>query len=140
MLNSGDVIGRYHIQRRLGHGGMGTLFVASDPSIDRLVAIKLLKDGYQDDPELRERFIREARSLARLRHENIITIFDIGEADGVPFIVMEYIVGETVAQVLGDSPSPPLVKRLTMLEEFVRRPGSTRTAPASFTGTSNRRI
>jgi serine/threonine-protein kinase len=97
---------------------MGSLYLARDPGLDRLVAIKLLKDEYQDDPELRERFIREARSVARLRHENIIIVFDIGEADGLPFMAMEYIAGETVAQLLRRSPTPPLTRRLTMAEEL----------------------
>jgi len=111
-------IGKYEVQRRLGAGGMGSLYLARDPGLDRLVAIKLLKDEFQDDPELRERFIREARSVARLRHENIIVVFDIGEADGLPFMAMEYIAGDTVGQVLRRSPTPALTKRLTMVEEL----------------------
>ena len=111
-------IGKYEVQRRLGAGGMGSLYLARDPGLDRLVAIKVLKDEYQDDPELRERFIREARSVARLRHENIIIVFDIGEADGLPFMAMEYIAGETVAQLMRRSPTPPLIKRLMLVESL----------------------
>jgi len=111
-------IGKYEVQRRLGAGGMGSLYLARDPGLERLVAIKVLKDEYHDDAELRERFIREARSVARLRHENIIIVFDIGEADGLPFMAMEYIAGETLAQVLRHTPTLPLPQRLVMVEEL----------------------
>ena len=75
-------IGKYEIQRRLGTGGMGSLYLARDPGLERLVAIKMLKDEFEDDRELRERFTREARSVARLRHRNIIVVYEIGEARG----------------------------------------------------------
>src|SRR5689334_19527390 len=97
---------------------MGYLYLARDPGLDRLVAIKLLKDEYHDDQELRERFIREARSVARLRHENIIIVFDIGESDGRPFMAMEYVAGDTLAQVLRRGSAPPLLKRLIHIEEL----------------------
>jgi serine/threonine-protein kinase len=93
-------IGRYQVVSRLGTGGMGTVFLARDPELDRQLAIKLVKDDLTDDPELRERFSREARSAARLRHPNIITVFDIGDVDGRPFIAMEYIPGESLADVI----------------------------------------
>src|SRR5262245_18847781 len=105
-------IGRYEIQRRLGTGGMGALYLARDPALERLVAIKLLKEDYQDDQELRERFVREARSVARLRHANIVIVHDVGQEDGRPFIAMEYIAGDTLSQVLKRKPVLPLGKRL----------------------------
>jgi serine/threonine protein kinase len=111
-------IGKYEVQRRLGAGGMGSVYLARDPGLERLVAVKQLKDDNPSNPELRERFIREARSVARLRHENIIIVFDIGEADGLPFMAMEYIAGDTVQQVVRRSPTPPLTRRLTMAEEL----------------------
>ena len=111
-------IGRYEIQRRLGVGGMGALYLARDPGLDRLVAIKLLKDDFQDDPELRERFVREARSVARLRHPNIVIVHDVGEDDGRPFMAMEYIAGETLNQVLRRTPSLPVAKRLALVEDL----------------------
>ena len=73
------VIGRYQVVSRLGQGGMGFLYLAWDPMLDRQIAVKLLRD---DNDELRERFAREARSVAKLRHPNIVTIFDVGEQDG----------------------------------------------------------
>ena len=104
MATSPAVIGRYQVVRRLGTGGMGSVYLARDPELDRMVAIKLVKDDLTDDPELRERFSREARSAARLRHPNIITMFDIGEYEGRPFIAMEYIPGQSLSELLHRQP------------------------------------
>jgi serine/threonine-protein kinase len=111
-----DRVGRYEIQRRLGTGGMGSLYLARDPGLDRLVAIKLLREECRDDPELRERFIREARSVARLRHPNIVIVYDVGEDDGRPFMAMEYIAGETLTKILRRTPSVPITERLSLFE------------------------
>src|SRR5690242_2867479 len=100
------VIGRYELQGALGGGGMGVLYLARDPAIDRLVAIKLLRDG-SDSANIRERFAREARSAGRLHHPNIVAIFDVGEHDGEPFIAMEYIQGRTLAGMIrNETPAP----------------------------------
>jgi tetratricopeptide (TPR) repeat protein len=88
-----SLVGRYQIRERLGHGGMGTLYLALDPTIERLVALKILR---VNDVEVRERFLREARLVARLQNPNIITIYDVGSHDGQPFIAMEYVAGDTV--------------------------------------------
>jgi len=90
------VIGRYFVVSRLGQGGMGSLYLAKDPKIGRQVAIKLVRQEF-DSPEARQRFAREAQSAGTLRHPNIVTIFDVDEHDGLPFIAMEYIDGETLA-------------------------------------------
>ena len=92
-----EAIDRYRVRERLGQGGMGALFLALDPAIDRLVAIKVLR---VDNPDIRERFQREARLAARLQHPNIVTVYDVGEHDGQPFIAMEYIPGETLAELI----------------------------------------
>jgi tetratricopeptide (TPR) repeat protein len=97
---------------------MGALYLARDPQLDRLVAIKLLKEDLQDDSELRERFLREARSVARLRHSNIVIVHDVGEDQGRSFMAMEYIAGETLAHVLRRTPTPPLTTRLAMVEDL----------------------
>ena len=76
---------------------MGALYLAWDPMLEREIAIKLLRE---DNDELRERFAREARSVARLRHPHIVMIFDVGEQDGQPFIAMEYIKGHTLADMV----------------------------------------
>jgi tetratricopeptide (TPR) repeat protein len=97
---------------------MGALYLARDPQLDRLVAIKLLKDDLQDNSELRERFLREARSVARLRHSNIVVVHDVGEDEGRSFMAMEYIAGATLADVLLRTPVPPLTARLAMVEDL----------------------
>jgi TonB family protein len=110
-------IGRYQVLEKIGEGGMGSLFLARDPAIDRLVAIKLLRRGL-DTEALRERFSREARAAGRLRHPHIVTIFDVGEHDGDPFIAMEFLPGETVAELVRDGARLSLSRRLKLLEEL----------------------
>src|SRR5262245_45884365 len=109
------LIGRYEIQRAIGTGGMGDLYLARDPMIDRLLAIKLLREGI-NSPELLERFSREARSAGRLHHPNIVTIFDVGEHEGRPFIAMEFVQGETLASIIGQRPPLPLAQKLKWME------------------------
>jgi serine/threonine protein kinase len=97
---------------------MGSIYLARDPQLDRLVVIKLLRDDLQDNAELRERFLREARSVARLRHSNIVTVHDVGEDEGRSFMAMEYVAGDTLAQVLRRTPPLSLTTRLEMVEEL----------------------
>ena len=78
---------------------MGSLYLAKDPKIGRLVAIKLVRQEF-DSPDARQRFAREAQSAGTLRHPNIVTIFDVDEHDGLPFIAMEYIDGETLGEIV----------------------------------------
>jgi serine/threonine protein kinase len=87
---------RYELKDRLGHGGMATVFSARDLKLDRQVAIKLLADNFAGDDEVRRRFSREARLAAKLDHPNIVQVFDVGEDDGRPYIVMEQVDGGTV--------------------------------------------
>jgi eukaryotic-like serine/threonine-protein kinase len=88
---------RYRVERPLGHGGMATVYLARDTELDRPVAVKVLDAA---DEGLRERFVREARLAARLSHPNVVSVFDAGEDDGRPYIVMEHVEGETVAELL----------------------------------------
>jgi len=111
------IVGRYHIERLIAHGGMGSLYLARDPIIDRLVAIKLLREGF-DDAAVRERFAREARSAGRLHHPNIVTVFDVGEHDDRPFIAMEYVAGETLAQLIKRRAIGQLWQKLVILEDI----------------------
>jgi tetratricopeptide (TPR) repeat protein len=106
-------IGRYEVRERIGQGGMGVLYLAFDPAIDRLVAVKLLR---VHDDELQQRFYREARSIGRLQHPNIVTIYDIGEHEGHPFIAMEYIAGETLADVIRRKAPFALTRKLELVE------------------------
>lgn len=108
-------IGRYEIRERLGSGGMGVLYRAVDPALNRPVAVKLLR--FNDD-EMRERFMREARAAAGLDHRNIVTIFDVGEHEGQPFIAMEYIAGETVGDLICRRAPLPLAQRVRLIADL----------------------
>src|SRR4029079_19538240 len=108
-------IGRYQIVRTLGEGGMGAVYLAQDPAIERLVAIKLMRQGF-DASQLRDRFAREARSIGRLHHPNIVTIFDVGEHAGEPFIAMEYVEGQTLGTLIRERPSFPLLRKLRLID------------------------
>ena len=110
-----STISRYEIKEELGQGAMGTLYLALDPMIDRLVAVKLLR---VDTEELRSRFLREARAGGRLQHRNIVTFFDVGVHDDQPFIAMEYIKGETLAEVISRKATLPLGRKLKLIEEL----------------------
>jgi eukaryotic-like serine/threonine-protein kinase len=92
--------GRYRLERPLGHGGMASVYLARDSELDRPVAVKLLAENAAGDDGLRERFVREARLAARLSHPNVVSVFDAGEDDGRPYIVMEHVEGETLADLL----------------------------------------
>ncbi|MDE3173841.1 MAG: serine/threonine protein kinase, partial [Gemmatimonadota bacterium] len=90
--------GRYSIERELGRGGMGVVYLAHEVHLDRPVAIKLLPPERAADPALRERFLREARLAAKLSHPNIIPIHAVDEAGEFVFYVMAYVDGETLAE------------------------------------------
>ncbi|HEX7779705.1 MAG TPA: serine/threonine-protein kinase, partial [Vicinamibacterales bacterium] len=117
MTEPPTVVGRYHVERLIAHGGMGSLYLARDPAIDRLVVIKLLREGF-DDAAARERFAREARAAGRLQHPNIVTIFDVGEHDARPYIAMEYVAGETLAQLIRRRGVGRMWERLAILEDL----------------------
>ena len=111
-------IGRYEIQRPLGKGGMTSLYLAREPELDRLVVIKLFKEEYSDDREFRERFAIEARALVRLQHPNILSVYQIGEHEGHPFLAMEYIDGETLRHRLARTPPLKLATGLKIVEDL----------------------
>jgi Tol biopolymer transport system component len=96
-LIAGARLGCYEILSPLGAGGMGEIYRARDTRLDRTVAIKILTTALAADPQLRERFDREARAISSLNHPHICTLFDVGHQDGVDFLVLEYLEGETVA-------------------------------------------
>ena len=117
MANLPALIHRYEVVDRLGRGGMGELYLARDPLLDRLVAIKVLRTGFEGS-DLRERFAREARSAARLAHINIVTIYDVGEHDGQPYIAMEYVPGETLYQQIQRKVPLALSTKLQYIDEL----------------------
>ncbi len=87
-------IGRYQVLEKLGQGGMGVVYRAFDTLLERVVALKVISTPIEDKPEVRERFIREARAAGQLSHPNIITIHDLGEHEGQPYLAMELLDGE----------------------------------------------
>src|SRR5262245_29596882 len=95
-LASGSRLGPYEIQSALGAGGMGEVYRARDTRLDRTVAIKVLPESLSSDPQFRERFDREARSISQLDHPHICTLYDVGEQAGASFLVMQYLEGETL--------------------------------------------
>ncbi len=102
----GKRLGPYEILSAIGAGGMGEVYRAKDTRLDRIVAIKVLPPHLADSSELRERFEREARTIASLNHPHICTLHDIGHQNGTDFLVMEYLEGETLAQRLLKGPLP----------------------------------
>ncbi len=106
VLESGRRLGNYEILSPIGAGGMGEVYKARDTRFGRTVAIKVLPEAVASDPARRERFEREARAISRLNHPHICTLHDIGEDEGVAYLVMEYIEGETLAERLRKGPLP----------------------------------
>jgi serine/threonine protein kinase len=117
MIEPGHRIDKYEVQRRLGRGGMGLVYLAHDTVLGRLVAIKLFL-GDLDVPDARERFIREARSAARLNHPNIVIVHEFGEFSSQPYIVMEYVVGETLAETIRRKSSASLLEKLQWMDDL----------------------
>ena len=103
---SGQRLGPYEILSSIGAGGMGEVYRARDTRLDQIVAIKVLPPHLADSPELRERFEREARTIASLNHPHICTLYDVGHQNGTNFLVMEYLEGETLAQRIVKGPLP----------------------------------
>ncbi|HET7442155.1 MAG TPA: protein kinase, partial [Terriglobales bacterium] len=99
-LSSGSKLGPYEIESPLGAGGMGEVYRARDTRLERTVAIKVLNSSIACSAELKQRFEREARIISRLNHPHICTLHDVGHQDGTDFLVMEYLVGETLAERL----------------------------------------
>jgi serine/threonine protein kinase len=105
-LIAGTMLGRYEIQSPLGAGGMGEVYRARDTVLDRTVAVKILPPHLTDQPAARQRLEREARAISSLNHPNICTFHDVGHQDGVDFLVMECLDGETLADRLARGPLP----------------------------------
>src|SRR5215470_17661827 len=105
-LSSGTKLGPYEIDSPLGAGGMGEVYRARDTRLSRDVAVKILPSDLSSNPELKARFEREARAISALQHPYICTLHDVGHQDGVNFLVMEYLEGETLQRRLLRRPMP----------------------------------
>src|SRR5512147_247534 len=99
-------IGRYEVVQELGRGGMAIVYLARDPYIKRQVAIKVLPRQFTFDPQFRTRFQREAEVIATLEHPSIVPVYDFGEHEDQPYIVMRYMSGGTLADLLNSGPLP----------------------------------
>jgi eukaryotic-like serine/threonine-protein kinase len=105
-LSAGDKLGPYEILAPLGAGGMGEVYRANDTRLDRTVAVKVLPASLSSDPSLKQRLEREAKAVSKLSHPHICTLHDIGHQDGVDFLVMEFLEGESLERRLEKGPLP----------------------------------
>ena len=112
-------VGRYTVERFLGQGGMGRLYLAVDPVLGRRLAIKLIRDETADSVA-RARFMQEARAAGGLKHPNVVTVFDAGDHQGHPFIAMEYVSGETLADLIRRALPVPVATKLHLIEQLCR--------------------
>src|SRR3984957_20737828 len=103
----GKSLGRYPIQEQLGAGGMGVVYSAYDPILERKVAIKVVGDRVITDNAARKLLLREARAASSLNHPNICTIHEVGDADGEAYIVMEKVEGQALSSLVGTTGLPP---------------------------------
>src|SRR3954465_9253906 len=113
--------GRYRLEERIGSGGMSAGYRAFGETLERWVAIKVLHHTMEDDPIQLERFRREARTVARLNHPHVVTVIDAGEDDGAPYIVFEYVAGETLKdRIRRLGPGLPITEALAYAIEIAR--------------------
>ena len=113
-------IGRYDIVKPLGKGAMGMVYLAHDTVLDRNVALKVMVAQIADDPELKTRFEREARAVAKMTHPNVVTVFDLGNhADGSPYIAMELLTGQDLQKAIRMSPPMSLERKVTIIVQVL---------------------
>jgi urea transport system substrate-binding protein len=110
-------LAHYRVLRQLGAGGMGAVFLAQDPHLDRQVALKVMRPEMASDTHARERFLREARAVAAVKNDHVITIYQVGQHDDVPFLAMELLQGRTLEEQLEQTPSLPLPEVLRIARE-----------------------
>jgi serine/threonine protein kinase len=122
-LSPGDRLGPYEILSPLGAGGMGEVYKARDTRLDRTVAVKVLPKYIADREDLRARFEREARAVASLKHPHICVLYDIGKQDGIDFMVLEHLEGETLAARVSKGPLPldQVLKYATQIADALDR-------------------
>ena len=135
-LTQGVTLGPYEILSLLGAGGMGEVYLARDTRLQRTVAIKILPAHLSSNPDLHARFVQEAKSISSLQHPNICVVHDIGSQDGVDYMVMEYVSGQTLDRITPRADCRPMSRPSTpcRLPMHSRAP----MRPASFTAISSR--
>lgn len=110
-----EVIGRFHIERELGRGGLGIVYLGQDPQLHRLVAVKVPRPEALREPSLRRRFLREAEAAARLAHRNLVTLYEVGEDQRGCYLATEYCAGPTLSQWLSEQTGPVPVRQAVRL-------------------------
>ena len=129
----GQSLDRYQIESKLGEGGMGVVYKARDTHLGRIVAIKVLPPDKVADPDRKQRFVQEAKAASALNHPGIVTVHDIRSDDDVDFIVMEYVEGRTLEQII---PATGLgLPRLSAMPSRLSTRWPRRTTPGSFIAT-----
>ena len=108
-------IGKYEVLDVIGRGGMGTVYKAIDPAIGRIVAIKKVTSVMGDDPDLLKRFYREAQSTGKLQHPNIVTLHDLGDQEGVPYLVMEFLEGQSLELLIKENHPYSIAEKLSIV-------------------------
>ena len=109
--------GRYRVRARVARGGMATVYTATDERLERTVAIKIIHPGQAQDPHFIDRFTDEAKTIARLTHPNVVAVYDQGSHSGLPYLVMEYVRGRTLREILADRRRLGPVEALAILEQ-----------------------
>jgi eukaryotic-like serine/threonine-protein kinase len=113
------VDGRYRVRALVARGGMATVYAAVDERLERTVALKIIHPGQADDPRFVDRFNREAKTIARLTHPNVVAVYDQGTHDGLPYLVMEYVRGRTLRDMLTDVRRLEPIEALAILEQML---------------------
>ena len=127
----------YRIEGRIGRGGMGVVYRATDSALDRLVALKVLNDELADDSGFREQFLAESKAAAALDHPNVVPIYAAGECDGRPYIAMRFVPGQDLREILRAEGRLDRGARQGWSHRWRRR-STWRTRTASSTATSSR--
>jgi serine/threonine protein kinase/beta-lactam-binding protein with PASTA domain len=112
------VDGRYRVRTRVARGGMATVYTAVDERLERTVALKIIHPGQADDPRFVDRFTREAKTIARLTHPNVVAVYDQGTHEGLPYLVMEFVRGRTLRDILTDAGRMDPSDALAVLEQM----------------------
>ena len=134
-LTVGTTLGPYHVTAKIGEGGMGEVWQATDTQLNRQVVLKILPDAFATDPDRLARFQREAQILASLNHPNIAAIYGIEESEGTRALVLELVEGPTLADRIARGPIP--VDEALPTRSRLPRRWRLRMRPASFIGTSS---
>src|SRR5262245_58598381 len=108
---AGQRLGKFELIDTVGHGAFGTVYMARDPELARTVAIKVPRAGNLAGPQELDRFLREARSVAQLRHPSIVSVHEVGQTDGVPFLVSDFVRGVTLTDLMSPAASPSAKRR-----------------------------